>query len=338
MGTGGRPGSGLTRRALLAGVGGALVGASGPRLALGQAAGRVRRIAWLDLLDSAAEVEAALISGLRGLGHVEGQTLAVERRKAGFRPDRLSAMARDLVTLRVEVIVAHGDAAIRAARQATSEIPVVMVASTDAVAAGHVPSLARPGGNVTGVSDAAADLAAKQLDLLRQLIPRVSRAAVLRRPPEIPADPVVGAVEAAARALGIAVQVHTVRTRPDVERAFAALVHGRPDAVVALGSGLMWVDAAYLVGELAVKHRIPLISDMVELTYFEGLMSYATSRPAQITRAAYFVDRILRGARPADLPVEQPAQSDFLINLGAARRLNITVPPALLIRADKVIE
>lgn len=312
--------------------------ASRPRLASGQAAGRVRRIGWLDLLDSAADVEAALLNGLRDLGHVEGQTLALERRKASFRLDRLSAMARELVALKLEVIVAHGDAAILAARQATREIPVVMVASTDAVAAGHVPSLARPGGNVTGLSDAAPDLAAKQMDLLKQLLPRTSRVAVLRRPPEIPADPVVGAIEAAARALEIAVQVHTVRSRSDVKRAFAALAKRRPEAVVALGSGLMWTDILLLVGELAVKHRIPLISDMVELTYFEGLMSYATSRAAQIRRAAYFVDRILKGARPADLPVEQPVQSDFLINLGAARRLGITVPQSLLTRADKVIE
>lgn len=338
MGRGRTVESRLTRRALLAVAGGAVVVASCPRQALGQAAGRVRRIGWLDLLDPAADVEAALLNGLRDLGYVEGQTLAVERRKASFRLDRLAGMARDLVSLKVEVIVAHGDAAILAARQATREVPVVMVASTDAVAAGHIASLARPGGNVTGVSDAASDLAAKQMDLLKQLLPRTSRVAILRRPPEIPADPVVGAIEAAARALGIAVQVHAVRNRQDVERTFAALEKGRPEALVVLGSGLMWPDTVSLVGELAVKHRIPLISDMIELTYFEGLMSYATSRAAQITRAAYFVDRILKGARPADLPVEQPAQSDFLINLGAARRLGITVPQSLLTRADKVIE
>jgi putative ABC transport system substrate-binding protein len=327
-----------TRRALLAVAGGALVVAGRPRMARGQASGRIRRIGWLDLLDPAGDVEAALLNGLRDLGHLEGQTLVVERRKAAFRLERLAAMARGLAALEVEAIVAHGDAAILAARQATRELPIVMVASTDAVAAGHVPSLGRPGGNITGVSDAASDLAAKQMDLLKQLLPRASRIGVLRRPPEIPVDPVVGAIEAAARTLGIAVQLHAVRIRPDVERAFASLDRWRPEAVVALGSGLMWPDTSILVGELAAKHRIPLISDMIELTYFEGLMSYATSRAAQVTRAAYFVDRILRGARPADLPVEQPTQSDFLINLVAARRLGITVPPSLLARADKVIE
>jgi len=309
-----------------------------PLSAEAQEVGKVFRVGWLDQLDFAAEWHAPFVRELRELGYVEGRNLKFEVRKADWKPERLPELAAALAKLNVDLIVAFGDSAILAARRATSTIPIVMLGSSDPVGTGFVASLGRPGGNVTGVTDAAAEIAAKQLELLREVNPRISRVTVLLPPPLSGSEQVLKHIRAAAKTLGITLVFTEVSARKDVERAFAAVTRDRTNALIVLIRELMDFSSINLIGQLARKHRLPVMSDSVKLTYEGGLMSYATSYAPQARRAAQYADKILKGSKPADLPVEQPTEFELTLNLETARALGLTIPPSVRLRANKVIE
>lgn len=309
-----------------------------PLAAEAQEAGKVFRVGWLDPFDVAAEVQAPFVRELRELGYIEGRNLRIEVRKADWKPERLPELAAALAKLNVDLIVAYGDPAILAARRATSTIPIVMVGSSDPVGAGFVASPGRPGGNVTGVTDAAAEIAAKQLELLREVNPRISRVTVLLPPPLSGSEQVLKQTRAAAQALGVTLVFMEVWVRKDVERAFAAVTRDRTNALIVLSR--RWIDtpSINLIAQLARKQRLPVMSDSILLTYAGGLMSSATSYAPQARRAAQYADKILRGSRPADLPVEQPTEFELTLNLEPARALGLTIPPSVRLRANTVLE
>lgn len=275
---------------------------------------------------------------LRELGYIEGRNLRIEVRKADFKPERLPELAAALAKLNVDLIVAYGDPAILAARRATSTIPIVMVGSSDPVGAGFVASPGRPGGNVTGVTDAAAEIAAKQLELLREVNPRISRVTVLLPPPLSGSEQVLKQTRAAAQALGVTLVFMEVWVRKDVERAFAAVTRDRTNALIVLSRRWINTPSINLIAQLARKQRLPVMSDSILLTYAGGLMSSATSYAPQARRAAQYADKILRGSRPADLPVEQPTEFELTLNLEPARALGLTIPPSVRLRANTVLE
>jgi putative ABC transport system substrate-binding protein len=273
---------------------------------------------------------------LRELGYVEGQNLVIEQRYAEGKLERLPGLMREMVQLRVDVIVAVSAAAIRAARDATATIPIVMYGNLDPVAAGFVASLARPGGNLTGVLIApGGTLAAKKLELLKAAVPGAARIALLA-----PADPnfarQVQEVQTAALSLGVKLVVVEVRDG-GYDRAFATIAAERPGALF-VGAHSSFMRHRKRIIELAAKHRLPAIYEWPEQVKDGGLMAYGTSLSGLSRRIAAYVDQIFKGAKPADLPVEQPATFELVINLKTAKALGLTIPPALLGRADQVIE
>lgn len=278
----------------------------------------------------------AFVKRLNELGYVEGQNLIIEFRNAEGKLDQLPDLAAELVRLRVDVIVAGAARAIQAAKQATSTIPIVMAAvGHDPIALGFVASLARPGGNVTGVSALQPELTAKRLELLKEAVPKVSRIAVLW---DTPASDQLRTAEGAARTLGIELQPLELRNPPyDFESAFRIAASGRAGALLVLLSPILARERGR-IAELAVKHRLPAISALPEFAEAGGLMTYAANVVEMHRHAAIYVDRILKGARPADLPVEQPTRFEFVINLKTAKALGLTLPQSLFIRADRVIE
>ncbi len=248
----------------------------------------------------------------------------------------LRALADELVRLKVDIIVASQTPAVIAARQATSEIPIVMAPAGDPLGTGLISSLARPGGNITGLSGAAAELAAKTLELVREVLPSTRRVAVLANAADPFSRPFVEQIEQGGRTLGIAIQTIMVRGEEEFAAAFAAMDKERADAVMVQGS-----FPRKPVLDLALKHRLPAVGGGAGGRLFAqegGLMSYSGNQNEQYRRAAFYIDRILRGAKPADLPVEQPTRYDLVINLKTAKALGITVPPTVLARADEVIE
>jgi putative ABC transport system substrate-binding protein len=274
------------------------------------------------------------------LGYVDGRNIAFESRSAAGRDDRLPELAAELVRLKVDVIVTAGTPGIRAARQATATIPIVMIANQDPVAAGFVASLARPGGNITGVAVGVPELAAKRLELLRDAVPRLARVAVLWNPrdPDLQAE--WQATRAAARALGLEVQPVEVRSRDDLEGAFAGPVVKRSGGMVVLADSVTWSQAKQ-IGVLAARQRVPVVYPQrwfVDVFDHGGLMSYGPSHLDISRRAAAYVDRILKGARPAELPVERPSTYELVVNLRAARAIGLSLPQSLLVRADRVVE
>ena len=273
--------------------------------------------------------------GLRANGYIEGRNIQLEFRPADRKSDLLRMLADELVRLKVDIIVASLTPAVLAARQATSEIPIVMVPAGDPVQTGLISSLARPGGNITGLSSTTAELYVKTLELIREVLPTTRRVAVLANA-AIAADPFaipfVEQIEEAGRTLGIAIQTIRVRGEEEFDAAFAAMDKERADAVMVQGS-LPRKSAL----DLALKHRLPLIGGRL-LIQEGGLISYAANQNEMYRRAAYYIDRILKGVKPADLPVEQPTRFELVVNLKTARALSIDVPPTLLARADEVIE
>jgi len=278
----------------------------------------------------------ALVQALGDLGYVEGRTIQIEYRWAEGRPERLAALAIDLVRANVELIVASGDAATRAARQASRTVPIVMATSGDAVGAGFVESLARPGGNVTGMTAITPELSAKRLQILKDLLPRVAHVAVLWNP----SDPVQAldwsATQSAARSLGLSLQSIEYRTPSDIDRALATFAQTPTEALVVFNASEVVERRAPLLNVVAM-HRIPAIYDASEWVTSGGLIAYGVTHASLFRRSATFVDRILKGAKPADLPVEQPATFLLAINLKTAQALGLTVPQSLLLRADEVI-
>ena len=279
----------------------------------------------------------AFRAGLRELGHVEGQSIVVEYRWLEGAVDRASAAATELVDLKVDVIVAVSVPVIRAAQQATGTIPIVMAASFDAVDTGLVASLARPGGNTTGLTLLSTAVVGKRVELLREAVPELSRLAVLLGPPA-PADPLLlREVQTAAEAMRIRLQVLRAGDSPEVERAFAAMTRGRAHGLLLSEHPFLFSPRAR-VAELVAKHKLPTMVSFKEFVKAGALMSYGADLADLYRRAAAYVDKILKGARPADLPVEQPTKFELVINLKTAKALRLTIAPSLLARADQVIE
>jgi putative tryptophan/tyrosine transport system substrate-binding protein len=300
---------------------------------------KVHRVGFLtanDFSALAARIEA-LRQGLRELGYVEAKNIVIEYRYAEGKPDRLPALAAELVRLKVDIIVSAGPQSTRAAKEATVTIPIVMAFDFDPVGNGFVASLARPGGNITGLSTLAPEISGKQLELLKEIVPSLSRVAVLGNSTDPGNAQVVGETERAAVALGVRHLYLDVRAPEDIETAFRAASKGRADAVLSLSSFLFISQRKQLV-DLAVKSRLPAIYDRAEYVEDGGLMTYSVSQTDLFRRAAIYVDKILKGTKPADLPVEQPKKFELIINLKAAKQIGLTIPPNVLARADKVIK
>ena len=274
---------------------------------------------------------------LRDLGYVEGQNIALRDGFADGDADRLPALAAEMARQNVDIIVAASPPAIRAAKNATRTIPIVMITADDPVRNGYVVSLARPGGNITGVTFLAVDLFSKQMELLKQVVPGLRRVAVLWDPTMPTTTEDLAGVRAAARALGLQLKVVEARGSGDYDGAFAAMALERADALVTTGSPTFIQDRRHIVS-LAAKRRLPAAYGLKEDAEAGGLMSYGPRQADSIRLAASYVDRILKGAKPADLPVEQPTKFELLINLKTAKALGLTIPPSLLQRADQVIE
>ena len=278
----------------------------------------------------------AFREGMRELGYVEGKTIVFEYRYADGKFERLPDLATELVGLKVNVIVTGGPTATRPAKKATATIPIVMAQDTDPVGNGFVASLARPGGNITGLSNYHADLSGKQLELLKEVVPRLARVAVLGNSNE-PGNPqALKETELAGAALKLKLQFLDVRELQDIETAFHAATKERADAILVLSSPIVTSQRTQ-VAQLAIKNRVPIMYQVSESVEAGGLMTYGVSTADLWRRSATYVHKILKGAKPADLPVEQPKKFEFIINLKAAKQIGLTIPPNVLARADRVI-
>ena len=303
-----------------------------------QEPGKVLRIGFLVASNSSANSDriAAFQNGLRELGYMEGKNIIVEYRQAEGKLERLPKLAAELVGRHVDVIVTAGPADTRAAKNATTTIPVVMTFDNDPVGNGFVASLARPGGNITGLSTLAPELSGKQLELLKEIVPKLSRAAVFGNSRNPGNRVAIREIELAGDALKVKLQKLDVVDPKDVKAAFRTASKERDEAVLVLGSPLINAHRAQIV-DLAARNRLPAIYYTAEMVEAGGLMAYGVNRNDLARRAAAYVDKILKGAKPADLPVEQPTKFELIINLKAAKQIGLTIPPAVLARADRVI-
>jgi putative ABC transport system substrate-binding protein len=312
-----------------------------PLTAEAQQATNVHRIGWL-LAGSPTEpnpILEAFRQGLRELGYVEGQNLIIESRYAEGSEERLRDLAAELVRLQVEVIVAGGSSTIRAAQHATRAIPIVMTGSYDAVASGFVASLVRPGGNITGLSDLGAELPGKRLEILKETVPQSARIAVLANPADSSYAPRIHNLAVAARALGLQLHVVEVHRADELDSAFAAMTQEHADALLVIEDTLLLNrQRGRVVADLAVQHRLPAMYSWREYVDAGLLMSYGISQLDRQRRVATYVGKILKGAKPADLPVEQPTKFELVINLKAAQAIGLTIPPSVLFQADEVIK
>jgi|RhiMetdeSRZDD1v2_1073273.scaffolds.fasta_scaffold158151_2 ABC-type uncharacterized transport system substrate-binding protein len=299
---------------------------------------KVPRIGFLNPISPStisARVEA-FRQGLRELGYVEGKNIVIEWRSAEGKSDRLPALAAELVRLKVDVIVTHGTTATRPAKQATLTIPIVMGHDDDPVGSGFVASLARPGGNITGLATLAPEISGKQVELLKEIVPRLSRLAVIGTATR-PGNPqALREINLAADAVGVQLQFLEIQAPKDIEIAFRAASKEHADAVLVLSDAVL-LPQRRQIADLAVKGRLPAVYNRPEYVEDGGLVFYGVSYTDLYRRAATFVDKILKGAKPADLPVEQPTKFEFIINLKAAKQIGLTIPPNVLARADKVI-
>jgi putative tryptophan/tyrosine transport system substrate-binding protein len=306
-----------------------------------QAAASLPRIGFLNpasLSDPRVpRVLQAFRQGLRELGYVEGQNIAIEFRWAEGKYDRLPGLATQLVRLKVNVIVVVSTPAIQAAKHATETIPIVMAAASDPVATGFVTSLARPGGNITGLSLMHAELVGKQLELLKEILPTVSQVALLGNPGNPNYGPHLRHAHDAARALGIRLQPLEVRDASEIDTTFAAITTGRAGAVIVLTDTVL-LDHRARIAAHAVRRHLPSVFGVSEFAEAGGLLAYGPSLSDGYRRTATYVDKILKGAKPADLPIEQPVKLELVINLKAAKALGLTIPQSMLLRADEVIQ
>jgi ABC-type uncharacterized transport system substrate-binding protein len=282
-----------------------------------------------------ARIEA-FRQGLRELGYVEGKNIMIEYRNTEGKLDRLPSLAAELVRLKVDIIVTSSPAPTRAAKEATATIPIVFAQDGDPVASGFVTSLARPGGNITGLSTLAPELSGKRLELLKELVPKLSRVAVFGTSTSPSTVPTMKETELAAGAFKVQLQYLDVLDAKDIETAFRTAAKGRADAVLVLAGPVIFFERRQ-IAELAVKNRLPAIYPQTEFTEAGGLMYYGANTPEMYRRAATYVDKILKGAKPSDLPVEQPTKFELVINLKAAKRIDLKIPPTVLARADRVI-
>jgi len=303
---------------------------------------KVPRIGYLSGRDAASDSarSEAIRRALRDLGYAEGQNIATEHRYAEGKNGRLPDLATELVRLKVDLILVQGDIPIRAAMNATKTIPIVMVGEgTDPVEAGHVESLARPGGNITGITNIGGELGGKRLELLKEAVPKIARVAVLYDP-AIPVGvrEVKDFLPAAARALRLTIQPWEVRAADGFERVFAALNKERPDGLYVPGGGSLINTNSKRIASFALKSRLPSMYGRREAVDAGGLMQYGADLADSYQRVAYYVDKILKGAKPADLPVEQPTKFELVINLKTAKQIGLTIPPEVLARASRLIK
>jgi putative ABC transport system substrate-binding protein len=327
----------MDRRAFVSAAAGTLLVGVFPAHA--QPANKVPRIGVLHpgTPASAPQSVEAFRQGLREHGYEEGKNIVVERRYTESRPERVAEVAAEFVRLKVDVIVTSLDVATAAVKQQTQTIPIVMAISIDPVATGFVSSLARPGGNVTGLSTMSPELAAKRLELLREAVPGLSRVAIMWNT-NVPGNLLeYKEVADAARSMRLQLQSVEVSSVDDFERAFSALKTGGAEALIVAGSGLTSTNAGQ-IANLAMKHRLPSMVSSRDRVDAGGLIAYGPNLAELWRRAATYVDKILKGAKPGDLPVEQPTKFELIINLKTAKALGLTIPPSLLRRADEVIQ
>jgi putative tryptophan/tyrosine transport system substrate-binding protein len=327
----------MKRRQFITLLGGAA--AAWPLVARAQQAGKIHTIGWLSAgaFDPTGPSLIAFLTALRELGWIEGKNVAFEPRYAENRLERLPQLAAELVRLNVDVIVSVGTLAPLAAKQATTTIPIVMGAAGDPIGSGLVLSLARPGGNVTGMSLMAPDLGGKRLELLKELLPRLARVAVLWNAANPYPALVFKETQAAGRKLGIEVQSLEVRGPDDFDGAFEAARRQRPDALITVEDPLTF-NYRKVIADFAAAHQLPSLDGLREHVTVGGLMSYGANIADLYRRAAGYVDKIFKGAKPAELPVQQPTKFELVINLKTAKALGLEIPPTLFARADEVIE
>jgi putative ABC transport system substrate-binding protein len=308
-------------------------------IAQGQQPTKVPRIGFLTAPSPSVQADRteAFRQGLSELGYVEGKNIVIEWRYAEGKADRLRELATELVRLKVDVIVTAGPAPTRSAKQATVTIPIVMAFDDDPVGNGFVASLARPGGNITGLATLAPEISGKQLEVLKEIIPRLTRVGFLGTSTNPGYTQSLNEMKLAAGALGLKLQYLDVLSPQDVEIAFRAASKERADAVLVLGSGLVTSQRTKII-ELAVKSRLPAIYARPEFVEDGGLLFYGASYTELFRCAVTYVDKILKGAKPTDLPVEQPTKFEFIVNLKTAKQIGLTIPPNVLARADKVIK
>ncbi|MGH2362290.1 MAG: ABC transporter substrate-binding protein, partial [bacterium] len=325
----------IPRRAFITG---ALAVAAAPLAAGAQQAGKVYRVGFLwDSPAAFLDAIEAFRRGLRDLGWVEGQNIAIEYRWAEGKPERMREFAEELVRLKVDVIIAPSSIYTGAAKRATSTIPIVFMSHADPIGSGHVTSLARPGGNITGLSLMMTETNVKGLELLKEAVPRLSRVAVVWDPATPSHGPGLKAVEVAGPALGLRIQPVAVRSATEFDGAFSAISRERADAVLVLSTPI-FIAGAKRLAELAITHKLPSMFGPRHHVEAGGLMSYSPDRADLWRRGAIYVDKILKGAKPADLPVQQPTRFEFVINLKTARAIGLTIPQSVLVRADEVIQ
>ena len=334
----------MNRRAFIGSLTGGLLAA--PLTAGTQQIGKAPRIGFLSpgspsdagrRPSNLAVLFAAFREGLRELGYVEGQNIEIESRWAEGNYDRLPGLAADLVRLKVAVILTYGTPASQAAKRATATIPIVMAAIIDPLASGLVTSLARPGENLTGQSMMSPDLVEKQLEILKEVVPKVSRVALLHNPANPGNAPQVRHAQNAARALGVRLQLLGARGSSEIDSAFAAMTNEQAGAVIVLVDAMLQ-DNRTRITDLAARNRLPAVYGLSEYAEAGGLSAYGPNRLDMFRHAATYVDKILKGVKPGDLPVERPNRFELIINLKTAKALRLTIPPALLQRADQVIE
>ncbi len=326
----------ISRRTFLAAVTAGLLAA--PLAADAQQVGKLYRVGFL--WDSPAVFPDAIEAfrrGLRDLGWVEGQNIAIEYRWAEGKPERMRELAEELVRLKVDVIMAPSSIYTGAAKRATSAIPIIFMSHADPLGSSHVASLARPGGNITGLSLMMTETNVKGLELLKEAIAGLSRVAVVWDPATPSHGPGLKAVEVAGPALGLRIQPVAVRSATEYDGAFSAIVRERAGAVLVLSTPL-FIAGAKRLAELALTHKLPSMFGPRHHVEAGGLMSYSPDRADLWRRGAIYVDRILKGAKPADLPVQQPTRFELVINLKTAKALGLTIPQSLLVRADEVIQ
>jgi putative tryptophan/tyrosine transport system substrate-binding protein len=326
----------IDRRAFLVGI--VLSAHAAPRYALAQADKRIARIGFLSSASGALPDSwwDAFLAGLRERGWTEGQNLVVERRYAELKREAARAAAEELLRLKVDVIVVANTLSALAAKQSTSTIPIVMTVPADPVATGLVQSLSRPGGNVTGLSFVGTELAGKQVELLKEAVPGLARITVLANPNNASHQPRSREIADVAKALKLQSDVLRAGTAAEIRGAFATMAKRRSGAVIVLGDPLFVVEADNVL-RLAAEHRLPAMYGLKEVVLAGGLMAYGANFADLFRRAATYVDKILRGARPADLPVEQASTFELVINLKTAKALGLAIPQSLLARADEII-
>ena len=309
---------------------------TGLPLAWAQQPKKIARIGYLGNTASTSAIDMKLFrERLRELGYIEGQNIAIEYRYFDGKVERLPELAAELVRLNCEVIVAIGNEAAGAAKNATKETPIVMASTSDAVRSGLVASLARPGGNITGLTSMGGEINGKRLELLKEIIPKLSRVGFLWSPTSPVAADNLKETETVARSLRVEILSLEVKRTDDNERAFQAATNKRAEALLVDGSGFFTANQKQII-ELAIKHRLPAMYPNTRSVEAGGLMTYAGDRSEQYRRAADYVDKILKGAKPADLPVERPKKFELVINLKAANQIGLTIPPNVLARADRV--